>query len=565
MANNYYNWSGLPGNNYTAGDIRFEFRAIGLAFDTLVTNGPPISGSQIASTPIPAVNITGQLTNAQIADLAAAKLTGQITAAQIADGSVSGTKFASGIEPVAIVSSVPGSLVTGTIYNTSDNSIYRWDDTAYVKTVPATDVTGQLVASQIAANAITAGKIAAGAVSTTELAAGAVTAAKIAAATITATELAAGSVTTAKIAANAVTANEIAANTITGSRIAANTITASNIAANTITASQIAAGTITATQIASGTITGTQISAGSINGDRITAGTLAADRIVASSISATQLSATAFSADNVITRAITLRDSSGTVILSPSTLLAPAYAETGLRNSSVTLSGSSGTIQINNAGGGSVTGIIMPGSQITSGNRSTYLGASVISANEVAADAITTQKLQVGSAMASTEGSVNGSTVTVTSGQISNVNIDPSLSVSLSGAKSLSGRPNLVCVGTAGLFFLTKSTGSWPGTRRVQVSLAPALQAWNGSSWVTVSSSIFSTYLSEPWMAVDYGIAYYFGNLSIDCHAYADPGTYSSARLIITVNANIFVGGTPQDAINNSLLYLNGAVSAIKI
>jgi hypothetical protein len=106
-----------------------------------------IADAQIVG--LAAAKITGQLTNSQIADLAAAKLTGTISQSQIADGSVSGSKFASGIEPVTVVSSVPGTKSTNTIFNTTDGKLYRWSGSSYVASVPASDLSGQVTASQV--------------------------------------------------------------------------------------------------------------------------------------------------------------------------------------------------------------------------------------------------------------------------------------------------------------------------------------------------------------------------------------------------------------------------------
>ncbi|WP_187427866.1 hypothetical protein [Comamonas sp. Z3] len=121
-----------------------------------------------------ATDVTGQLTDAQLAAINATKLTGQITGTQITDGAISTPKIAA----------------------------------------------GAVSASQIAAGAVTAGKIAANAVTATEIAAGAVTAGKIAANAVTANEIAANAITSAKIAAGAVNAAQIAAGAITASKIA---------------------------------------------------------------------------------------------------------------------------------------------------------------------------------------------------------------------------------------------------------------------------------------------------------------------------------------------------------
>jgi hypothetical protein len=109
---------------------------------------------------VPAVNITGQLTNAQIASIEAAKLTSQITTTQIADDAISTPK--------------------------------------------------------IAAGAVSAAEIAAGAVVAEKIAAGAVTAAKIEAGAVTATKIAAGAITSDKIVANGITAGLIATGAISG-------------------------------------------------------------------------------------------------------------------------------------------------------------------------------------------------------------------------------------------------------------------------------------------------------------------------------------------------------------
>lgn len=110
-----------------------------------------------------------------------------VTADQIADGSVELTAFASGIQPVQVVSTLPSTASQGDMaFLTTDNKLYRYNGSAWTVAVDGGDVsTGTLPAASIVANSITAGQIAAGAISTDELAANAVTAAKITAGTIT--------------------------------------------------------------------------------------------------------------------------------------------------------------------------------------------------------------------------------------------------------------------------------------------------------------------------------------------------------------------------------------------
>ncbi|MDQ0456052.1 phage tail protein [Rhizobium paknamense] len=121
-----------------------------------------------------------------------------ITARALAAGAVDATKLAASIEPVTVVSALPTSRVTA--YVSYGGQSYRWNGSAYVKTVATAELTGTISAAQIAANAITADKIAANAITTAAIAAGAVSADQIAANAITAAKIAAGAISADKLA-----------------------------------------------------------------------------------------------------------------------------------------------------------------------------------------------------------------------------------------------------------------------------------------------------------------------------------------------------------------------------
>ncbi|MCJ8138612.1 phage tail protein [Falsirhodobacter halotolerans] len=241
------------------------------------------------SADVPAVNVTGQLTNDQIAAVAAAKLTGQIGSVQIADRAVSTakiadgaiaagklasgavtddkiadaalslSKFADGLRPIERVTSLPGAPhVLGRVVSltTEGGKLYRNTGSGWTASVPAADVSGQLGNDQIAAiaaakltgqitgtqitdRAISTGKMAAGSVSTAILAAGSVVADTLAAFAVTAGKLAAASVTALALAANSVTAGAIAANAIEAGHIQAGAISTDALAANAVTASKL--------------------------------------------------------------------------------------------------------------------------------------------------------------------------------------------------------------------------------------------------------------------------------------------------------------------------------------
>lgn len=189
--------------------------------------------------------------------VASEDIMGQIIGDTIANGSITLAKFASDLEPIKNVTSIPSTKVTSTIsYN---GELYRWNGTAYVKTVQAVDVSGQLNSSQIADNAITNAKLGPLAVQAANIANSAITETKINNSAITAPKIAANAVVADKIAANAVTAGKIAANAVTAGTIAANAITAGKIAANAITSASIQAGAINADHLAANAVTASKM------------------------------------------------------------------------------------------------------------------------------------------------------------------------------------------------------------------------------------------------------------------------------------------------------------------
>lgn len=374
-----------------------------------------VTDAQIAG--LAASKVTGTLTNSQIADLAAAKLTGTISSAQIADGSVSGTKFASGLEPITIVSSVPGAKSTSTVFNTTDGKLYRWSSTAYVVSVPTTDLSGSITSTQItdgsistaklAANAVTAAKIAAGTITSTEIATDTITAGNIAAGAITASELAAGAVTAGKIAANAVTATEIAAGSITTAKIAANAVTAGEIAADAVTSAKILAGSITTAKIAAGAVTATEIAAGAITAGKIAALSVTAAEIATDTITSGQIAAGAISASELAAGAVTAGKIAANAVTA--TEIAAGSVTTAKIAASAVTAGeiAAGTITSANIAAGTITGANIAAGTIAAGNivsgtiTSSQIAANTITASNIAGTTITADKIASGTITAS--------------------------------------------------------------------------------------------------------------------------------------------------------------------
>lgn len=305
--------SKIPGAGALVGGTTYYIKYAGYdAFgkDSLTISGP------VAVTP---------LANAQLSN-------NSITAAMLQDGILDVAKFASGIEPVKIVTSVPSVKSTSVIYNSTDGFQYRWNGTAYVKSIPTTDLTGTINDAQIAAlsatklsgtltdaqlAAISASKVT-GTLTNAQIAAldaakitGTLSDAQIAAISaakltgqITGTQITDGSISTAKISAGAVTASQIAADTITAAQIAANAITATELAAGSVTTAKLVANAVTANEIAAGSVTTAKLVAGAVTANEIAASTITAGNIAAGAITTPKIAAGAITANEIAAQQI---------------------------------------------------------------------------------------------------------------------------------------------------------------------------------------------------------------------------------------------------------------------
>jgi hypothetical protein len=70
---------------------------------------------------------------------------GAVTNAKLDANAVAANVFASGIQPIGIAATVPLSRTVDTIFVTADAKLYRWNGTAYIKTVDDGDITGMVV------------------------------------------------------------------------------------------------------------------------------------------------------------------------------------------------------------------------------------------------------------------------------------------------------------------------------------------------------------------------------------------------------------------------------------
>lgn len=279
------------------------------------------NGSEWTSS-VPAVDLTGQINNGQIADAAisATKIgNNAVTTAALANNAVTSSVIAAGA--VTETSIASGAISTPKLQAGAVTATTLAADSVTANAIAANAVTagsiaaGSITSAAIAANTITAGDIAANSINASELAANSVTANAISANSISADAMQANSITSAaitagaisanKLAANSVTASAIAANSVTAGSIAANAVTAGTVAANAITAGTVAAGAISASQIQANAITSGKIFAGAVSADKITSGAIVSDKIAAGAIIASKLAAGSVTAAKISADAVT--------------------------------------------------------------------------------------------------------------------------------------------------------------------------------------------------------------------------------------------------------------------
>ncbi len=130
---------------------------------------------------VPAVNLTGQVTDAQIAGVAATKLAGQVQDAQVAAlaaSKVTGQLTDAQIAAVA-AAKVTGTLVDGQLAGISASKLAGQVQDAQIAAMAASKLGGQITTTQITDDAISTPKMQTGSVVTATLAAGSVTASKL--------------------------------------------------------------------------------------------------------------------------------------------------------------------------------------------------------------------------------------------------------------------------------------------------------------------------------------------------------------------------------------------------
>jgi hypothetical protein len=313
-------------------------------------------------------------------------------------GTIGENLFSDDLRPVEKVNALPTTALTQgrIVLLTTDNKLYRYTGNEWTSAVPSTDITGQVASSQIADTAITATKIGADAVTTAKIANDAITTDLIAASAITSTEVASDAITTPKIVAGAITATEIATDAVTSDKIISNAITTAKIDAGAVTASEIAAGSITTGKIAAGAVTANEIEANTITATEIAAGAISANEIAANTITTGKIAADAITANEIAANAVTA-DAIAANSVSTSELAADSVTAGIIAAGAVSTSElAADAITSDKIAAGAIVAESIAADAITSAK----IGTDQVTANKIAASSIITSKIATGAVTA---------------------------------------------------------------------------------------------------------------------------------------------------------------------
>lgn len=359
---------------------------------------------------VPAVNITGQLTDAQLAQVSAAKIAGQLTDAQLAQISaakiaglitdaqlaqISAAKVAGQLTDAQLsqisAAKIAGQITDAQIAQISTTKLAGQVTNAQIAAVDAAKMTGQITGTQITDNAISTPKIAAGAVTAATIAAGAIVAGKIAAQAITAAELSAGAVTAQSIAAGAVTAGKIAAQAVTAAELSAGAVTAQSIAAGAVTAGKIAAQAVTAAELSAGAVQAQHIAAGSVVAGKIAAGAVTTAELSAGAVQAQNIAAGAIVAGKIAAGAVTATELAAGSVLAGKIAAGAVVAGTIAAGAVTAAELSAGAVTATKIAAGAVTADSLAANSVTAA----AISAGAVRADQIAAGAITAKHLLI--------------------------------------------------------------------------------------------------------------------------------------------------------------------------
>lgn len=176
-------------------------------------------------------------------------------------GTLGSAQFANDLRPVEVVSSLPttGNFEGRVAVLTSDDKLYRYTGNAWTKAISAADLDDQVNLATQVFGQVQAASLTAGQVSASSIATNAVTAAKIQAGAIATAKLAASAVTAAKVNVSELFANSAVIGAIQSSSITTSAVVSAIGSFEFIQASNIVAGSITGAKLSINTIEANKI------------------------------------------------------------------------------------------------------------------------------------------------------------------------------------------------------------------------------------------------------------------------------------------------------------------
>jgi hypothetical protein len=305
------------------------------------------------------------------------------------DGTIGENLFSDDLRPIEKVATLPSTGLTQgrVVMLTTDNKLYRYTGSEWTSAVPAVDLTGQIDGTQISDAAITASKIGLAAITTAKLANDSVTSDILAASSVDSNALKDAAVSADKIGSDAVTTAKIANDAVTADLIASNSITETKISDDAISTAKLKAGSVVADTIASSAITAGKLAANSVTAAAIEAGTITASEISTGTITAGLMAADSVTAASVLAGTLTATE------IASSAITADKLAANSVTAAAI----EAGTITASEIATGSITAGLMAADSVTASS----ILAGTITASEIASSAITAEKLAADSVTAS--------------------------------------------------------------------------------------------------------------------------------------------------------------------
>ena len=304
------------------------------------------------------------------------------------EGALAAANFPSNLRPIEIVATLPstGNFEGRQAYLTSDNKLYRYDGTQWTAKINTVDLEGTITSLQLANDAVTNAKIAVDAIQGDVIAAGAITAAKILDGAISELKLADDAVTTAKLANSAVTADIVAANAITATNIQDGAISEIKLSNNAVSTAKLAIAAVTSDIIATNSISTTKIQDNAIQTAKISAGAITTAKISAGAVTADTIAANAVTTAKINAGAVTA-DTIAASAITTSKIAAGAVTAFEIAANTIT----SGKIAA-----GAVIAETIASNAVTA----VKINANAVTSDKITADAITTAKIAAGAVTA---------------------------------------------------------------------------------------------------------------------------------------------------------------------